>query len=67
MATDYKWEMQIIAEELAETLHGKDFYELDQDTQYAVYTKAMQSWSERQCDRADYLRDVEKEKGISHE
>jgi hypothetical protein len=61
MSGDYKWDMQVIAEELAEKLYGKDFYDLDRNTQYAVYTQATQQYVERLCDRGDYLRKAKRE------
>jgi len=63
MSGDYKYDMQLIAEELAQSLYEKDFYDLDQDTQYAVYNQAMVSYTERLCDRADYMRKAERENG----
>lgn len=61
MSGDYKWDMQVIAEELAEKLYGKDFYDLPADAQYAVYNQAIQTYTERLCDRADYLRKAARE------
>lgn len=62
MSGDYKWDIQCIADELSQTLYEKDFYELDGDTQYAVYTQANQTYVERLVDRADYLRKAERER-----
>lgn len=62
MSGDYKWDMQMIAEELAQSRHGKDFYDLDSDTQYALFTEASRQYVERMCDHADYLRKAEREK-----
>ena len=54
-------DMQVIAEELAEELYGKDFYDLDKDTQYAVYNQATQQYVERLCDQGDNLRKAARE------
>jgi hypothetical protein len=62
MSDDYKWDMQLIAEELAQSLYGKDFYELDTTTQLAVYDEALQQYTERLCDQADYARKAERER-----
>lgn len=62
MSEDYKWDMQVIAEELADKLYGKDFYDLDKDTQYAIYQRATVQYVERLADRADYLRKAERER-----
>jgi hypothetical protein len=61
MSGDYKWDMQLIAEDLAQTLYGKDFYDLDGPTQYTVYNQAIVMYTERMADRADYLRKAERE------
>ncbi len=58
---DYKYDMQMIAEELAENRYGKDFYDLDDDTQYAVFNEAMGEYSDRMADMGDYLRKAQKE------
>ena len=63
MSLDYKFDMQMIAEEMAETLYGKDFYDLDPQIQYAVYQQATVEYVERLADRADYLRKAERENG----
>lgn len=44
---DYKYAMQLIAEELAEERYEKDFYELPQDVQFALFDEAMQLYVER--------------------
>ena len=55
---DYKYEMQLRAEELAEELHGKDFSSLSSDEQYRIYEKASQAWYDEQADRAEGLEDT---------
>ena len=58
---DYKYEMQMLAEEKADELHGTDFYSLPQAEQDRIYSGAMQSWHDKQVDRAELLRDIQKE------
>jgi len=47
MSGDYKYDMQMIAEELAEERFGKDFYELPQETQFQLFDEAMAQYVER--------------------
>jgi hypothetical protein len=61
MSGDYKYDMQLIAEGLAEELYEADFYELPKEVQYKLYDQAMQQYTERMCDQADYLRKAERE------
>lgn len=58
---DYKWEMQLIAEEIAEQRYQKDFYDLPTDLQMEVYGDATVTYTERLCDAADYHRHAERE------
>ena len=58
---DYKYAMQLVAEELAEERYGKDFYDCTDQQQYELYTEAERTWMERQCDMADYYRKSEME------
>ena len=44
---DYKYQMQLIAEEMAEERYGKDFYDLPQDVQFTLYDEAMNQYVER--------------------
>ena len=47
--TDYKYDIQVIAEELAEAKYdGKDYYDLTNEQQTAVYEQAMQVWRDQQ-------------------
>jgi hypothetical protein len=55
--SDYKYEMQLLAEEKAEELHGKDFYSLSQAEQDRIYKRAMQDWHDKQASRAELLED----------
>jgi hypothetical protein len=61
MSGDYKYDIQMIAEELAQEKYEKEFYDLTSDQQYEVYTLANQHYIERLCDRADYLRKAQRE------
>ena len=61
MSGDYKYDMQLIAEQIAEDEYGKDFYELSNELQYQVYTRAEREYVERACDRADYARKAQRE------
>lgn len=45
--SDYKMEIQEIAEEIAQDEYGKDFYSLTSDEQYQVYLQAQERWSEK--------------------
>jgi hypothetical protein len=47
MSSDYKYDMQMIAEELAEERYGKDFYDLPDEVQYRLYDEAMNQYVER--------------------
>ena len=58
---DMKYEMQMIAEDLAETEFLKDYYDLPIDKQIELYGRATAIWMERQLDRADYLRKAARE------
>ena len=58
---DYKYDMQMIAEELAEERYGREFYDLPKNLQYETFSEAMQAYSDRLADRADYLRKAERE------
>lgn len=61
MSTDYKWDIQERAEEIAWNDHDCDFYELTEAQQEAVYKRATEDWSEGLDARADYLNDIAKE------
>jgi hypothetical protein len=61
MSGDYKWDIQCIAEDIAQEAHGKEFYELSDGLQYMVYQKAAETYFNRMADRADYLRKAERE------
>jgi hypothetical protein len=48
-STVYKYDIQVIAEELAEAKYdGKDYYDLTNEQQTAVYEQAMQVWRDQQ-------------------
>ena len=61
MNEDYKFAMQLLAEERAEEIYGRDFYDLPEDLKQSVYLDAEREWSDRAADRADYLRKAERE------
>jgi hypothetical protein len=58
---DYKWDIQLIAEEMAMEQYGKEFYDLSSYGQQAVYEQAMDKYHNRLADRADYLRKAQRE------
>ena len=43
---DYKYEMQMEAEERAEKDYGREFYSLDSAAQSALYNDAIDKWCE---------------------
>lgn len=51
---DYKAEIQEFAEQMADELHGKDFYSLPQDEQQRVYDRAYQTWCDKLTARAEW-------------
>lgn len=59
---DYKYWMQERAEEIADAEYGKEFYELPDDLQYEIFNRARRDYGDAMADRADYLRDIEKER-----
>lgn len=63
MSSDYKYEAQVRAEELAEQEHGEnvDFYSLSTDEQNRLYQEGLDIVYERMAARADWLRDRAKE------
>ena len=50
---DYKYEMQMLAEETAEEVYGKGFYKLSQEEQYRVFRGAEGDWVEKMAGSAD--------------
>lgn len=58
--SDYKWEMQMRAEELAEN-DGKDYFALSTDEQCQYFERGMEAWREAQLDAADRLRKERRE------
>lgn len=57
--SDYKWQCQMKAEEIAQKEYDKEFYELSDDLQHKVFTEAMESVRDSYCAKADHLRDQE--------
>jgi len=54
---DYKYEMQLLAEQTAEEVYGKDFYELPQNVQDKVYNGAITDWMNSKVAAAEALKD----------
>ena len=63
MSTDYKYDIAMEAEAIAENEYGMDFYKLPASIQSKVYERGMDAWRDKQLSRADYLNDVRKEQG----
>ena len=61
MSGDYKWDIQVRAEQIAEDEHGTDFYSLTEAQQETVYKQATEGYADSQAARADYLNDIAKE------
>lgn len=55
MRGDYKYEMQMRAEELADEM-GVDYYDLPQNKQYELYEQAREGWIEARLAQADLAR-----------
>lgn len=51
---DYKYAMQLLAEEIAQEEYETDFYDLPAEVQMHVFQKAELEWAERRMDAADY-------------
>jgi hypothetical protein len=58
---DFKYEVQKLAEGLAEDEYGVDFFELSINRQYQVYKEAEAIYVERAADRADQMRKADRE------
>lgn len=63
MSGDYKWDIQCLAEQIADEQFGVDFYDLSGQRRYEVFMEAERRYVERACDRADYMRKAERENG----
>ncbi len=61
MSGDYKYDMQMIAEEIAQEEYGEDFYDLPSDLQHQVFLRAEDRWVDRAASGADYLNDLARE------
>jgi hypothetical protein len=61
MSSDYKDDIQRIAEELAFERHDMEFYELKPMLQQSIYELAISEYVNRMADRADYLRKAARE------
>jgi hypothetical protein len=60
--SDYKYEMQMIAEQVAYDDYGCDFFDLSSETQYNIFRKAEDTWSENMMAEAESLSDRLKER-----
>ena len=60
--SDYKYEMQQLAEQAAEEQYGKDFSELPPDVQGKLYSDAMDDWGDQQSARAEDARDAARDR-----
>jgi hypothetical protein len=58
MSGDYKWDIQVRAEQIAEDEHGCDFYDLSDELQDKVYQQATEGYADSLAFRADYLNDL---------
>tara|TARA_R100000655_G_scaffold94302_1_gene135708 strand:- start:212 stop:562 length:351 start_codon:yes stop_codon:yes gene_type:complete len=58
-----KDKIQNIADELAESMYGKDFYDLSGRQQSEVYNKAIRELDEMMADKADMMRKGEADGG----
>jgi len=61
---DMKYEIHLIAEEIAEREYGCEFYDLPNDKQTEVWNKAEAEWADRQADRSDRMLDEVESHGI---
>jgi hypothetical protein len=62
MSGDYKWDIQMIFEEMCAEVPGCDnYWDLSDAQQQELYEKATREYSARMADRADYLRKAERE------
>jgi hypothetical protein len=55
-----KDKIQNIADELADSMYGKDFYDLSGSQQTKVYDKAIRKLNDMMADKADMMRKGEK-------
>ena len=51
--SDYKYEMQLLAEQAAEDQFGKDFYSLASEQQDKLYREAMDDWHDNKVSQAE--------------
>ena len=59
-----KDKIQNIAEELADSMYGKDFYDLSGRQQSEIYSKAIRELNDMLADKADMMRKNEADGGI---
>jgi hypothetical protein len=60
-----KDKIQNIAEELADSMYGKDFYDLSGRQQSEIYSKAIRELNDMLADKADMMRKNEADGGIT--
>ena len=61
MSSDYKYDLQMQAEALAEVKYGVDFYSLSSELQDEVYNQASSSYWDSMYDAADNSRKASRE------
>lgn len=59
---DYKEGIQAIFEDLCDERHGCEYWKLDDETQYKLYTEASSMYFDKMADYADYHRKAERER-----
>ena len=62
MSLGYKDQIQAIFEEMVFDEFGCEYWDCPKDAQYRLFQKASLEYSDRLADRADMLRDIEKER-----
>lgn len=62
--SDYKYDIQMLAEEFAETRYNREFYACPDHVQSALYEEATVEYRERQMEEADRLLDQSKDRWV---
>jgi hypothetical protein len=62
MSSDKKYDIECIANEMAEDKYGRGFFALSPEFQFRVYQEAEREWSDRKAMRADILRDEQRDR-----
>jgi hypothetical protein len=55
MSGDYKYEISLLADEIALKRHGKDYYELPEPVQVAIFNEAGTAYFERKICRSEFM------------